>query len=54
MPFSYGILLGLLVAILGVIMLFISKNKKISLAVILIGLAFTLFTLLVIIFMASS
>lgn len=54
MPFSYGFLLGLFVVIVGVIMLFITKNRKISLAVILVGTAISLFTLLVIILAATS
>jgi hypothetical protein len=54
MPLSFGVPLGLVVIIAGGILLFATKYKKIAFAVIGIGLAFTLCTLLLVVLAVNS
>lgn len=54
MPLSFGIPLGLIVAIAGMILFFATRYKKISLAVIVIGVGVTLLTLVLIVLAVNS
>ena len=54
MPLSFGVPLGLTIAVVGAILIFTTKHKKISWLVLGIGLTITLMTLILIVLAINS
>ena len=54
MPLSFGIPLGFIIMVVGAILLFATRYKKIAAAVLGIGLVITLLTLILIILAVNS
>lgn len=49
MPLSFGIPIGLVIALIGLFLLFVTKSRKISIALIVFGALVAAFTLVVIV-----
>jgi len=54
MPLTFGIPVGLVIAAVGAVLLFVTKSKKIALAVIGFGALITLLTLILVVLAANS
>ena len=54
MPFSFGVLLGLIIAVFGAILFFATRRKRIAVAIMGVGLAIAILTFILIVLAANS